>query len=436
MRTNTRWLAIVAAIALVLVACGDGDQAADEPDVDEGEDAEPEEAAAEPDDDEDPEADAEDVVRAEADLVIWLDDGRMDAIEGFAEEFGEENDVEVALQEVEFDDIRERLIVAGPAGEGPDIIIGAHDWLGELVENGVLAEVDIAAIEDDLDDVAVQAFNFEGQNFGLPYATENVALFRNTDLVPDAPQTWDDLEETALQLQDDGEVEQGLVFPTEPADPYHNYPFVTAYGGYVFGTDDDGSYDPSDLGIDSDGALDAAGKFAEMRDDGLLSPDISYDLMVDLFAGGDAAFAITGPWAMGDWPDIPFEVSPIPDIDGGTPAPFVGVQGFMISAFAENELLAQTFLVDHMASTEAQVSLFEAGDRPPALLSAFDEVADDENIEAFGEAGADGQPMPAIPEMGSVWDAWESAYELIFEDAQEPEEAFQDAADQIRDLIQ
>ena len=33
--------------------------------------------------------------------------------------------------------------VAGPAGEGPDIIIGAHDWLGELVTNGLLAPIDL-----------------------------------------------------------------------------------------------------------------------------------------------------------------------------------------------------------------------------------------------------------------------------------------------------
>ncbi len=166
-----------------------------------------------------------------------------------------------------------------------------------------------------------------------------------------------------------------------------------------------------------------------------MSADISYALMLDLFGGGDAAFAITGPWALADFPDVNFEVSPIPPVDGGTPAPFVGVQGFMISAFAENELLAQTFLLDYMATTEAQVALYEVGNRPPALISAFEEVADDPNIEAFGEAGIDGVPMPAIPEMASVWEAWTNAYELIYEGEMEPEAAFEDAASQIRALI-
>ena len=426
-----KWFAVVPIVALALTACGEADDTADEPVTEE-----PEEAVDEDEEeDADAEEDAEEVVRADADLVIWADDTRTPVLQPFADDFGDENEVEVAIQEVPFDDIRERLVQAGPAGEGPDIIIGAHDWLGELVENGVVAEVDLAGIEDDLEEVAVQAFTFEGMTYGLPYATENVALFRNTELVPDAPATWEELEETALQLQED-EVEQGIVWPTEPADPYHNYPIVTAFDGYVFGMDEDGTYDPSDLGLDSDGGIAAAEKFGEMVDSGLLSPDITYDLMIDLFGGGDAAFAITGPWAMGDFDGVDFEVSPIPEVEGGTPQPFVGVQGFMISSFAENELLAQTFLIDYMATDEAQIELFEAGNRPPALISAFDQVADDPDIEAFGEAAADGVPMPAIPEMGSVWDAWTNAYELIYEGELEPEEAFSDAAEQIRGLIE
>ena len=425
-----KWPAVVSIAALVLAAC-----AADEPAVEEPVVEEPvveEDEAIEEEEEEEEEA----VVRADADLVIWADDSRAPALQPFATEFSSEHGVEVIIQEVPFADIGDRLITAGPAGVGPDVIIGPHDWLGELVENGVVAPIDLTAIEDDLQEVAVQAFTFDGVTYGLPYAIENVGLFRNTELVPDVPQTWEEVEQVALEMQEAGEVEQGIVWPSQPGDPYHNYPFVTAYGGYVFAMDDDGTYDPTDLGIDSPGAIEAAHRFREMVEVGLLSPDITYDLMIDLFATGQAAFAITGPWAVGDFAEVPFEVTPIPPIDGGTPQPFVGVQGFMISAFAENELLAQTFVTDFMASEEAQLALYEVGARPPALLSAFEAVSDDPVIQGFGEAGIDGVPMPAIPEMGSVWEAWINAYELIYEGELEPDEAFEQAADQIRGLIE
>lgn len=439
--THFTRLALALVFVLAVAACAEEPEPEEEPDVDpdpeEEVDEEPEEEPDEEVEEEPVEEEPEEVVREEADLVIWADDTRTPALEPFAEEFSDAEGVEVAIQELPFDEIDEQVIRAAPAGEGPDIFIGPHDWLGRLADAGVVSSIDLGPVEDEIVDVAVEAFTFDGAQYGLPYATENIGLIRNTDLVPDAPETWDEVVEVGTQLQEDGEVELPLVLPTEPADPYHKYPFVTAYGGYVFGQHDDGTYDPDDLGIDSDGTIAAGEAFQGWIDDGFVSADVSYDIMIDQFAGGDAAFALTGPWALPDFEaaEVPHEVGVIPEIDGGTPAPFVGVQGFMVSAFAESELLAETFLIDFMATQDAQLALYEADPRPPAMESAFEEVAEDPTIEAFGEAGIDGQPMPAIPEMDAVWGAWTDAWELIFE-GEDPAEAFGTAAEQIRDLIE
>ncbi len=437
MKPTMRLLALMLAALLVLAACAEDEEAVDEPEDDDVDVEEPDEEPDEEEPDEE-EPEEEPVTRADADLVIWADDTRTPALEPFAEEFGADNDVEVVVQELPFDELDDQLITAGPAGEGPDVIIGAHDWTGRLVENGVIAPIDLGDVADELADVAVEAFSFEGQVYGLPYATENVALIRNAEMVPEAPETWDELIDVGEGLVDDGEAEEAIVWPTEPADPYHNYPVITAYGGYVFGQDEDGSYDPTDLGIDSEGSIEAAQAYRDWVEEGILNVDVTYDLMIELFAGGDAPFTIGGPWTLPDFDEagVDYEVTPIPEIDGGTPQPFVGVQGFMLSAFAENELLAQTFLTDYMATEDAQLALYDADPRPPAMLSAFDEVAEDPDIEGFGESGLDGQPMPNIPEMDSVWESWTDAYELVWEDAEDPETAFTQAADQIRGLIE
>src|SRR3712207_6846834 len=44
--------------------------------------------------------------------------------------------VEVELVQKDFGEIQEQFIAQVPTGEGPDITIGAHDWLGNLVTNG------------------------------------------------------------------------------------------------------------------------------------------------------------------------------------------------------------------------------------------------------------------------------------------------------------
>jgi arabinogalactan oligomer/maltooligosaccharide transport system substrate-binding protein len=282
----------------------------------------------------------------------------------------------------------------------------------------------------------VSAFNYEGQTYGLPYAVENIALIRNTDLVPEAPATFEDLVTTAMELAEAGTVEVPLALQENGnGDPFHNYPIVTALGGYVFGVNDDGSYNPDDLGIDSAGGLAAADYFAQLSADGVVSIDVTYDIMTESFGAGQAPFAITGPWALGSFEGVNYVVEPIPPVQGGEARPFIGVQGFMVSSFAENPLFASTFVLDFMATEDAQMALFEAGGRPPANLAAFDAVAaDNPDVAGFGEAGANGYPMPAIPEMGSVWQAWTDAYQLIFTGG-DAQQAFTDAATQIRTLI-
>ncbi|HSL58852.1 MAG TPA: maltose ABC transporter substrate-binding protein [Acidimicrobiales bacterium] len=446
MRSRMRLLAALLAIfALVAAACGDDDGGDDAADTTAP--ADTTETTEAPDDGDD-DADGGDeattttaapVVRADADLVIWADDTRTPVITPFAEQFGEENGLTVAVQELAFDAIRDRLQVAGPAGEGPDIIIGAHDWLGQLVTSGVVAPVDLSAVEDQFLDVGVTAFTYEGNTYGVPYAVESIALVRNTELVPEAPATFEELVDIALGLVDSGEATVPIGLQQNPGDPFHNMPLFTALGGYVFGLTDAG-YDPNDLGIDSEGGLAAAAQFAEWADRGFISSETSYDVMIESFGQGDAPFAITGPWAVAEADrgfkatGVPYVVEPIPPVAGGTPRPFVGVQGFMVSAFAENPLAAQTFVIDFMAGQEAQTALFEAGGRPPANAAAFEAASADPDIQGFGLAAADGLPMPAIPEMGSVWSAWTDAYQLVLTGS-DPEQTFRDAADQIRNLI-
>jgi arabinogalactan oligomer / maltooligosaccharide transport system substrate-binding protein len=441
MRVPRRLIAFAAVAALVGAACGSDDDEAttDTGDTDTTEQTETTDA---PDTTEAPvttEATTETTeyqppARGDADLVIWADDTRTPVLEPIAASFSEAEGVNVQVLEVPFDEIRDNLSVQGPAGEGPDIIIGAHDWLGELVSNGVVEPLDLGPAAAEYSEVAVQAFTYDGQTYGLPYAIENIALIRNTDLVPEAPATFEELEEIALGLQADGTVTVPLAVQQDPADPFHNYPLFTAMGGYVFGQDEDGSYNADDLGLDSEGGLAAAQKFADWSNSGLISKDVSYAVMIDSFSSGQAPFAITGPWAVGEFDDVNFVVEPVPPVEGGTPNVFVGVQGFMISSFSENVDLAKTFLLDYLNTEEVQLALYEAGGRPPAMTSAFEQVAADPIIEGFGLAGQQGAPLPAIPEMSAVWESWTNAYNLVFTGT-DPTTAFTDAATAIREAI-
>jgi maltose-binding protein MalE len=126
---------------------------------------------------------------------------------------------------------------------------------------------------------------------------------------------------------------------------------------------------------------------------------------------------ITGPWNIESAvkAGIPFAIAPIPaGPDGDVGRPFLGVQGFMVSAFSENPLLAQAFLTEFVASEDVQLAFYAAGLRAPALLGAG--KVDDPYLAQLAVAGEVGQPMPAIPAMSAVWTAWGDAITLAMQD--------------------
>lgn len=103
---------------------------------------------------------------------------------------------------------------------------------------------------------------------------------------------------------------------------------------------------------------------------------------------------------------IKFAVDPLPKAGDQDAQPFIGVNGFFISSQSKNALAATEFVVNYLSLEDAQDALFAVGGRPPALTASFDKAASDEVIKAFGEIGANGVPMPAVPEMGAVWADW------------------------------
>lgn len=121
-----------------------------------------------------------------ATLTVWCSEKQVDFINRIGQEFTRDTGVNVVVQMVTFGDIKSKFLTAAQAGEGPDIIVGAHDWVGELVINGLLEPIPFSAIElDKFAESAIQGFTYQGKLYGVPYATEAVALFYNRDYVSD-----------------------------------------------------------------------------------------------------------------------------------------------------------------------------------------------------------------------------------------------------------
>ena len=367
-------------------------------------------------------------------IVVWVDADRGTVLKDAAAAFTKESGVEVKLVQKDFPKIQEEFIAQVPTGKGPDITIAAHDWLGNLVANGVVQPVELGDTAADYQPVAITAMSYDGKTYGVPYSIENIALVRNVDLAPTAPATFDEMVASGTASG----TEFPFLVPVGPeADPYHLYPFQTSFGAPVFGTNADGSYNAGDLSIGNAGGEAYAGWLAQQGAAGTLSVNLTADIAKEKFNAGASPYFITGPWNVPDMvtAGLNISVDPIPSAGGQPAQPFVGVQGFVVSAKTKNALAATDFLTNYIGSEEVQTALYEIGGRAPALTAAFDAASSDPVIAGFGAVGATAVPMPNIPQMGKVWQYWGVTEAAIIEGQGDPAQLWQKMTADVQSAI-
>lgn len=362
---------------------------------------------------------AEDNKAAEGALTVWVDENRKAAVDEAAAKYTEDTGVAVEIVQKNFEDIRADFLSQVPTGEGPDITVGTHDWIGEYVTNGVIAPVDLGDRAGEFEEVAIKAMTYDGQVYGVPYAIENVALIRNADLAPEAvPETFDAMIEAGKAA---GTEYPFLIQQGEQGDPYHMYAFQTSFGNEVVAQAEDGSYS-ADLTMGGEGANEFAQWLAAQGTNGtnVINPAITGDIAKQAFIDGKTPFIVGGPWLLQDFEGMNIAVDKIPSAGGQPARPFVGVPAFFVSAQSKNAIAANDFAANYIGSEEVQDALFEAGNRPPALTVSAEKAASDPMVAGFAAAGADALPQPSIPEMGAVWNFWGVTEASILSGQNEP----------------
>ena len=344
-------------------------------------------------------------------IRIWADADRTPAVTQVANAWAQGKNVNVQVVQKDFGQIRSQMTTVA-ADTAPDVIVGAHDWTGELSANGsVLPLSPSAATRKQFPAYALNAFSYGTaikKLYAAPVALENVALFTNTKLAK-VPTSFADLERQALAAKKKTKAQVGLaVQQGSTGDAYHMYPFFSGLGGYIFGTNRAGNLDASDIGVANAKFLKNAALIDRWNKEGLIRSQVSGDIARDLFTKGKVAYYVTGPWFLGDIQKsgVKYAISAFPAIVPGLKAtPFLGVQGFMVTKFSAVhgvESLAKDLVANYMMRPASQLTLAAANQRFPANMVAGTQVKD-KDLRAFGKASVGGVPMPNIPQMASVW---------------------------------
>ncbi|MFT8356620.1 MAG: maltose ABC transporter substrate-binding protein [Bifidobacterium aquikefiri] len=368
-------------------------------------------------------------------ITVWADADHTATLKSVAAEFTKKTGVKVKLVQKDMGSIEQDMITQIPAGKGPDVAIGPNDWTGLLATDGVIQPIELGNMKSAYQKVAIDAFNYNGNIYGLPYSVENVALIRNTQLAPNAPSSWDDMATTATAAKTKYPY---LLQVGSQGDSYTMYPVQTSFGSFVFGQNSDGSYNAKKLTVGDANGLAFAKWVQTQAKAGNLSTSMTADIALSKFEQGQSPYIITGPWNISaiQKAGIKIAVDPIPSAGGQAAKPFVGVNGFFLSAKSKNKLAATNFLTTYIGSEKVQQALFKSGGVPSALTKAYNaEAQSDSVIQGFKKAGENGVPMPNITQMSSVWQYLNAAEVSIINNQGDSSTLWNNMADSIKSSI-
>jgi maltose-binding protein MalE len=342
-------------------------------------------------------------------ITIWADNDRKAAVTQLATQWANARGATANVVFHDFGKIRDDLATVA-AGDAPDVIMGAHDWTGQLAANGLVVPLVLGAqARSQFPGYTLNAFSYGTavkRLYGVPTQVENIGLVVNTSLVK-VPKTFAQLEKEALAFKKKKAGNLGIaVQQGTNGDAYHMYPFFSGLGGYIFGTNKAGNLDPSDIGVANPKFLKNASLIDKWNKEGLINSKVDSSTAQNAFLKKQAAFWITGPWNSDTLKKsgLKFQIIQMPRIAYPS-VPFLGVQGFLVTKYAAAhgvESLAQDFVTNFMSTPAAQTALANASGRWPANSRAGAGFSDPV-LAQFGRASKGGVPMPNIPQMNNVW---------------------------------
>jgi maltose/maltodextrin transport system substrate-binding protein len=363
----------------------------------------------------------------EGKLLVWIGTNRDEtALQQVVQKFTDDLGIPATVEVV--DPVPEKFQQAAATGDGPDIVLFAHDRFGEWSAGGLISPVTPSAeIKDGILPTAWDAVTIGGQVWGYPVGVEAIGLIYNKKLVATPPTTFEEIPSI--------EVPEGVTrIMWDYNNTYFTFPLMAAGGGFAFEKGSDGSYVGTETGVNNEGALAGANMLKSLIDEGVMPKGVDYALMDGAMAKGEAAMVINGPWSWAGYKTagIDIGVAPLPSVGGKPSKPFVGVFAFAINAASPNKDLAVELLENYVLTDEG-LSAWNAAGHLGALadITVGEAQASDPNVATTLENVAAGVPMPSNPEMGAFWSAMGPALGNITSGAADVKTALDDAAKRI-----
>jgi multiple sugar transport system substrate-binding protein len=353
--------------------------------------------------------------------------------------------IQVETTRYAYNDFKQALLTAIAGDEAPDTARLDIVWVPEFAEQGALLQLDGAL--PGFEEVAAKVFpgplatNFwDGHYYGLPQNTNTQVLLWNKELFDAAsisapPATVEEFADAVCQLTDAGNEQYGYAlggtYFWAPA------PLFYTMGGEIV---DEGITTATGY-VNGEQSVAAFTLLKDLYDQGCISPNLlGGGIPTDAgHATGAYAMIIDGPWMVdiykGNYPDFQVNFAPIPTGPDGDNSSVVGGEDVVLfdtgdPARQEAAMTWAAFLL----TEDAQRMMAEVG-VVPTLADLIGDPAMPEYFGVFLEQLKTAQARVPHPKWGDMDNAINNAFQRMLRGEQTPQEALDQAAEEIDALI-
>ncbi|MEN5276318.1 sugar ABC transporter substrate-binding protein [Brucella sp. TWI432] len=384
------------------------------------------------------EAQAEDIT-----INVWAVDREIQPAPNMIKDFNKLNTgIRVEYRQIQFDDVVSEAMRAYSTGNAPDIIsidnpnhamFASRNAFLDLTDR--IAASDVVTVENYFPG-PLKSTMWDGKYYGIPKATNTIALYYNKDLFKAAgldpespPKTWEELVDVARKLTDPSKNVYGLAFSAKANEEgtFQFLPWVQMAGG---------SY----KNINADGAVKALETWKTILDEKLASPDTLTRSQWDAtatFNAGNVGMAISGPWEIDRMvTDAKFSwgvaLLPVPNADASRSS---AMGDYNWAIFSTSKHPDQAFKVLEYFVSQDKDMFKNFGQLPARSDIAAPSTGNqmkDEALKVFVEQLQYAQPRGPSPQWPKISKAVQDAIQATLTGQMSAKEALNQAADKIK----
>lgn len=406
MRRGLTFVALAASAALMLSACGRGDEnptgGGDAPATGEAVDTE----------------------NASGTLDVWAMGAEGEKLPELVKEFTEAHpDITVNVTAVPWDSAHDKFVNSITAGTTPDVAMVGTTWMGEFAGMDALDPTPPSIDSSIFFEGAHGTTVVDGTSYGVPWYVETRLVYYRSDILAAAgateiPTDQDEFKALAASLMSQDGVKWGVSLqPGQTGSWQTVLPFAWSRGASV-ATDDAYTFDTPELveSVDYYGSF-----FAE----GIADPEPPAGQTEADFVSGAVPMFVSGPWMMSIIEDFAatdgdenfadkYDVAPVPTANGATGSSFIGGSNLAVFKGTESRDAAWA-LVEWLSEPDTQITWYNLTSDLPSVQAAWDDpvLADDEKLSKFGDQLLTAQAPPSFPSWEQVAESFDGEIEKV-----------------------